>query len=281
MEHIFRFRDFIFESQEEFSDDEYELYKNYNRKRSKKEPGTPEERRAFTKWYNLKKTNPAAIARFMKDYTPFTEEEYDLWLSYGSKNTDGSRHEIKQEERDSASKYARLRKRGIDPFVNITELDYTPLTVEEDKLQKSYGKKYRMGRKHEIKEEEKEAFRKYNRLRARGLDPLVNIHKKELDYTPMSEQEKELAKSHSKKYTMGFSHEITQEELKAYNKYRRLKELQDDVSLDPSRPFTSEETFLYRSYLDKMKKGETPSSPENKAANRFDFLRGLSDEDLE
>jgi hypothetical protein len=225
MEHIFRFRDFIFESQEEFTDEEYALKKSYNKKNNRKEPKTPEEARAFFKWYNFKKTNPAAIARFMKDYTPFTEEEYDLYLSY--------------------------------------------------------WKKYREGRRHEITQAERDAITKYKRLIDNGIDPLVNIPMKELDYTPMTEQEKELVKNYRKKYSMRFRHEATQEELKAYNKYARLKTLQDDVSLDPTRPFTLEETALYKIYLDKKKRGETPSRSETKAANRFDFLRSLSDEDLE
>jgi hypothetical protein len=225
MEHIFRFRDFIFESQEEFSDEEYELKKNYDRKGHKREPKTPEETRAYTKWRNLKKTNPAAIARFIKDNTPFTEEEYGLWKNQDEKYSEGRSHEITQAERDAKNKYQRLI---------------------------------------------------YN-----GIDPLVNIPMKEIDYTPMTEQEKELLKSYRKKDRERFRHEITREELDAYNKYNRLILLQDDVFLDPSRPFTPEETALYRSYLDKMKRGEAPSKSESKAANRFDFLRGLSDEDLE
>jgi hypothetical protein len=283
MEHIFRFRDFIFESQEEFTDEEYALYKNYNRKRNRKEPSTKEESRAFTKWYNLKKTNPAAIARFMKDNTPLTQEEYDLWLDYLKKYREGRSHEIKQEERDAYNKYARLSDKGIDPLVNIPkkELDYTPLNVEEDKLYKSYWKKYRKRRSHEITQEELDAYNKYQRLKNRGIDALVNIPMKELDYTLLTAEEDELRKVYGKKHNQGLRHEINQEELKAYNKYRRLKALQDDVYLDPTRPFTPEETSLYRSYLDKMKRGEPPSIPETKAANRFDFLRGLSDEDLE
>jgi len=283
MEHIFRFRDFIFESQEEFSDEEYALKQSYTKKNNRKEPRTPEETRAYTKWNNLKKTNPAAIARFMKDNTPFTEAEYDLWLSFASKNAGGLRHERTQKERDTASKYQRLSRRGIDPFVNITgkELDYTPLTEEEYDLYLSYWKKYRERRRHEITQAERDAITKYQRLIDNGIDPLVNIPMKELDYTPMTGQEKELLKSYRKKYREGLSQEVTQEELKAYNKHKRLKDLQDDDSLDPSRPFTPEETALYKIYLDKMKREETPSSPETKAANRFDFLRGLSDEDLE
>ena len=225
MEHIFRFRDFIFESQEEFTDEEYALKQSYTKKKKRKEPGTPEERRAFTKWYNLKKTNPAAIARFMKDYTPLTQKEYDLYLKYVEK-----------------------------------------------------GHK---GRRHEITEEEREAFNKYQRLSRRGIDPFVNIPMKEIDYTHMTEQEKELVKNLWKKHKERLDHEMKREELDAYNKYGRLKDLQEDVSLDPTRPFTPEETSLYRSYLDKMKRGETPSKSETKAANRFDFLRSLSDEDLE
>jgi hypothetical protein len=227
MEHIFRFRDFIFESQEEFTDGEYALKQSYDRKVHKKEPRTPEENRAYTKWKNLKKANPVAIARFIKDYdyTPFTEEEYDLWLSY--------------------------------------------------------EKKHKKGHIQEIKEEEREANKKYHRIYRRGIDPLVNIPMKEIDYTPMTEQEKELVKNYWKKNKSGLDHEIEQEEVDAITKYNRLILLQDDVSLDPTRPFTLEETALYKIYLDKKKRGETPSRSETKAANRFDFLRGLSDEDLE
>jgi hypothetical protein len=283
MEHIFRFRDFIFESQEEFTDEEYALKQNYDRKRKKIEPKTPEETRAYTKWRNLKKTNPAAIARFMKDNTPLTEEEYDLWLSYEKKHREGHIQEINRKELDAYNKYQRLNYKGIDPFVNIPkkELDYTPLTEEEYVLLLRTKKKYREGRSHEIKEEEKEAYRKYYRLIDNGLDPLVNIPMKELDYTLFTKEENVLLLRAKKKYRAGLSHEITQKELEAHNKYQRLILLQDDVSLDPTRPFTPEETALYKIYLDKMKKGEAPSRSETKAANRFDFLRGLSDEDLE
>jgi hypothetical protein len=283
MEHIFRFRDFIFESQEEFTDEEYALRKNYERKTYRKEPRTPEEARAYNKWRNLKKTNPAAIARFMKDNTPLTQKEYDLYLNYSNKNAGGVRQEITQAEKDVYNKYQRLKDRGIDPFLNVIRKthDLTPFTEAEHVLYLSYEKKHREGNIQEIKEEEKEAYRKYYRLRARGLDSLVNIPIKELDYTPMTEQEKELQKRYQSKRYRKLDHEISQEEVKAHNKYARLIFLQDDVSLDPTRPFAPEETSLYKIYLDKMKRGETPSSPETKAANRFDFLRRVSDEDLE
>jgi hypothetical protein len=283
MEHIFRFRDFIFESQEEFTDEEYALKQNYERKTQKKEPRSPEEARAYRKWYNLKKANPAAIARFMKDNTPLTEEEYVLYLKHSEKNRKGLRQEMTRAELDVYNKYQRLKDRGIDPLVNIPkkELDYTPFTEAEYDLWLNYSNKNKGRVRQEITQEEQDAYNKYQRLIRSEIDPFVNIPKREIDYTPMTGQEKELLKNVWKKRNQGRRQEITQEELKAYNKHKRLKDLQDDDSLDPSRPFTPEETALYKIYLDKMKRGETPSKLETKAANRFDFLRRLSDEDLE
>lgn len=158
---------------EGFTEEDYSNYKKYSQKTHKgeKDQITPEEREAFNRVARMRRKGLDPLKKYIeKEDDVFTENDYLNVKSFHRKKNTGADMEITPEEKESFRKYARMRRKGENPFSSYKEEILSQgLSQEEKELIRSYSKKMRKGEYSLVTQEERSARSKYQILRNRGI----------------------------------------------------------------------------------------------------------------
>jgi len=278
VKHIKNFTIFLFES-EEFTKEDYLNFKQYTNNSKKGIPSTKEQMEAMRKYHRMKRKGLDPIDPFREkkgEKEEFTEEDRRNFQEYNKKIYAKPRLEPTQKEREAYNKYSRQKRiLGHSPFKRqegeFTEEDYRNL--------KEYNKKVNAKPKLEPTQKEKEAYNKYNRLRAKGLDPIAPFRRKEEEFT---EEDYRNFKEYSRKYQSNRINtkprlEPTEKEREAYNKYQRQRKISNPIAplKKQEEEFTEEDYRNFKEYNKKInaKPRLEPTQKEKEAYNKYNRIR--------
>ena len=218
---------------------------------------------------------------FLFESEEFTEEDYLNWKEFTRKKHARWRgilpnYKPTEEEGESARKYRRLRKKGLDPIAPFQKKEEV-FTEEDYRNLQGYYRKYSAKPRLEPTQEERQSYNKYYRLKNRGLDPIAPFQKKEKKEEEFTKEDHLNWKEHQRKKNILPSYKPTEKERESILKYQRIRRR----GLDPIAPFrkkeeeefTKEDYLNQKQYKNKKKKGISPTGEERESYNKYNRLR--------